>query len=333
MFLLGRALVQPVGRLDRGAVPRRLSVARALQPHRLRAHRLPVPVRHRLRLPGALHARAAPLLARACSSSRCASTPTTRRTLRAAVPARLRAAVPRRPAAPVARDAAGALVVLLATLAPVGVFFYRAPDRSARSTSAAPRISSRRGAVRAQAERFVRLLPAILLARASCFERGDPIVPPRGARLRRAATVYAALRCSSAPASCLCAATAASKLFLWWLRALSGGAGLMTEIPAPSRGIIGAPALLPAGRHRPGGGAARARAGWRTGGRSALAVQAAALAAAAAVSRCPQVAATCTPTSSTTPSTRPGATAASSTAIATSSTTWRASASKYDLLC
>ena len=109
------------------------------------------------------------------------------------------------------------------TALPVVVFDSRTATARA-STSAARRRSTRTSRWQENAAPRRRPVPALLLAR-FLFERGDPIIAPRRAGLRRA-VLDPACRCSGSACCGACGrGRPEGKLLLWWLAALSGGAG------------------------------------------------------------------------------------------------------------
>lgn len=166
-----------------------------------------------------------------------------------------------------------ALVVIAATVAPAGIFYYRHPQATGyfrNTTVLAPSADVRAQAERLAANYFAFMSPRFL------FENGDAIT-------RHAVRGFGQLLPATAPFIVLGALVAllrrdrASKLAVWWVAVYPVAPSLMTEIPSASRGIMGAPGFcLLAGI---GLGAALAALGWIMRRRPlALAAQAAALA-------------------------------------------------------
>jgi hypothetical protein len=173
------------------------------------------------------------------------------------------------------RETLLAVVVLAATLTPVGVFAYRHQQlftQYIRNTTSLRAEES----LQTQAERFARYYQEFF-SRSFLLESGDPIG-------RHSVRGFGELLPLSIPFAIFGAVVAllrrdrASKLVLWWLACYPVAPCLMTEIPTASRGIIGAPAFcLLAGI---GLAAALRILGWLARWRPlALAVQTAALAA------------------------------------------------------
>ncbi len=173
------------------------------------------------------------------------------------------------------RETLLALVVLVTTLAPIGVFYYRHQQLATqyfRNTT-----NLRVGEdVRVQAQRFLGYYQQFF-SREFLLTTGDPIG-------RHSVRGFGELLPISIPFAIFGALVVllrrdrASKLLLWWLVCYPVAPSLMTEIPSASRGIIGVPAFcILAGI----GLAAALRAlGWLAHWRPlALAVQTAALAA------------------------------------------------------
>jgi len=173
------------------------------------------------------------------------------------------------------RESLLAFLVLVATLAPAGVFHYRHQQLSTQyfhnTTNLRPGED-----IRVQAERLANYYQQFF-SRSFLLENGDPIS-------RHAVRGFGELTPISIPFAIFGAIVAlfrrdrASKLILWWLACYPVAPSLMTEIPTASRGIIGVPAFcLLAGI---GLGAALRILGWLAHWRPlALAVQTAAVVA------------------------------------------------------
>lgn len=166
-----------------------------------------------------------------------------------------------------------ALAVIVATVAPAGIFYQRHPQATGyfrNTTMLAPGRD-----LRAQVEQLAANYAAFLSPR-FLFESGDSIT-------RHAVRGFGQLLPATAPFIVLGALVAllrrdrASKLALWWVAVYPIAPSLMTEIPSASRGIMGAPGFsLLAGI---GLGAALHGLGWIMRRRPlALAAQTAALA-------------------------------------------------------
>lgn len=134
-----------------------------------------------------------------------------------------------------------ALLVIAATVAPIGVFYYRHPQ----GTSYAQHTTWVRWdqPVRPQLETF-RKNYLEFFSQSFLFQRGDPI-----ARHAVRGNGFGELLPFFAPLILLGAALMAvwpdrfSKLLLWWLAVYPVGPSLMTEIPTATRSMIGAPAF------------------------------------------------------------------------------------------
>ena len=173
------------------------------------------------------------------------------------------------------RESLLAFLVLAATVAPAGVFYYRHQQLSTQYFRNTTMLHPGED-LQTQVQRFARNYMEFF-SRSFLLEHGDPIV-------RHAVRGFGELLPISIPLAIFGAIVVlfrrdrASKLVLWWLAVYPVAPSLMTEIPTASRGIIGAPAfcLLAA----IGLAAALRALGWAARWRPlALAVQTAALGA------------------------------------------------------
>lgn len=138
------------------------------------------------------------------------------------------------------RESILAFIVLVATLSPIGIFYYQRQDLATQYFRNTTNLENTQS-LGDQATRVWNFYQQFF-SKEFLFERGDPII-------RHAVRDHGELYLFYAPFLILGLLVAAfmrdraPKLILWWLLIYPIGASLMTEIPSATRGFIGVPAF------------------------------------------------------------------------------------------